>query len=95
MGFPKPAIIAPILGALVMFSAASAGWPQEREPRPGQRQDQQAAPPPMSPGMMRGPMMGAMPMGDMNQMMQAGAQMVNQMMSGTTTVPRAPGPGGR
>jgi len=92
---PKPAIVAPILGALVVFAAVSAGWPQQREPR----QDQQAAP---APGMMRGPMMGAMPMGDMNQMedmnqmMQACVQMMNQMMSGETTAPPAqPGQGGR
>ena len=97
---PKPAIVAPILGALVVFAAVSAGWPQQREPR----QDQQAAPAPMWPGMMRGPMMGAMPMGDMNmnqmgdmnQMMQACVQMMNQMMSGETTAPPAqPGQGGR
>lgn len=92
MGFARPAIVTVLLGPLVVFSVVSAGSAEQQEPTPRQGQGQQAAPAPMWPGMMRGPMMGAMPMGDMNQMMQVCAQ----MMSGTETAPPAqPGPGGR
>jgi hypothetical protein len=98
MRVPRPALAASILGALVLVSAVSAGWSQPRGPRT----DQPGVSAPMSPGMTRGPMMGAMPMGDMpampdlSQMMRACMQMMNQMMSGPPATPPAqPGPEGR
>lgn len=58
------------------------------------------SPPQPAPGTMGPGMMGQMPMmpmaGDMNQMMQACVQMMNQMMGGaTSTLPAQPGQGNR
>ncbi len=87
-----------ILAALVPVVAVSAGWSQPRGP--GTNQPGGSAP--MSPGMMRGPVMGTMPMGvmptmaDMSQMMRACMQMMNQIMGGLPATPPAqPGPEGR
>lgn len=98
MRVSRPALGASMLGALVLVSAVSAGWSQPRGPRTDP--PDVSAPPP--PGVMRGPMMGAMPMGvmppmaDMSQMMRACMQMMNPMMSGRPATPPAqPGPEGR
>lgn len=91
----KSVRISALAFAVGLSLSTAVGWAQPAAPP---RQDQSSSPgAPRAPMMGRGSMMG-MPMGvpmmgDMNQMMQACLQMMNQMMAAPGPTPPAPQPG--
>lgn len=95
-GWPRS--VAVVIGLLLALVTVGAGWAQPQAPSAPPQQGQQSGPGMMGPGRMMGPTMPMM--GDMNQMVQACMQMMNQMMGQTpgssgSSQPGAPAPKSR